>query len=118
MNYVERLVDRRFRRLAWKNTTLDTDFSYKKWKNQISQYQWVIQNAEGDVIYDTDISGYEGLMKFPAVVESLDLISNVAKSNMEPNTSIKRQKIVFTLVLKLSSIFPSEHLEQMCISKA
>lgn len=85
-------------------------------KYKINQFRWIIKDSENQVIYDTEINGYEGLVKFPAVVDSLELITSVERTKVKNKKNIERQKIVFTLEPRLSSIFPYEQLEEMCIS--
>jgi hypothetical protein len=116
MNYIERFVDRRIKRLAWKSTTLGNVFSYKEVENAIDRYRWIIKDNDNQVIYDTESNGYEGLNDFPAVIEALELIKDVEKKEVKRKKVIDKPEIIFTLDSQLWSIFPYEKLEKICIS--
>lgn len=116
MNYIERFVDRKIKKLAWKSTTLDSVFSYDKVENKINRYRWIIKDNDKNVIYDTDSDGYEGLNNFPAVTEALELIKDVEKKEVKKKDVVDKPEVIFTLDSQLWSIFPYEKLEKICIS--
>lgn len=115
MNYIEKLVDRKLRRLSWKCLTLDRFFTAKKVESMVSQYRWIIKDSDEQIIYDTKVNGYEGLSDFPAVIDALNLITSAEKQKVNRKKLVDKPEIVFTLDPRLWSIFPYEQLEQMCI---
>ncbi|MCI7129072.1 MAG: hypothetical protein MSA09_00620 [Lachnospiraceae bacterium] len=116
MNHIERLVDAKIKRLAWKSTTLENTLSYKKMEKKINQYRWIIKDAEEQVIFDTEINGYEGLYDFPAVIEALELITSEENIKVKQRKMADKPEVIFTLESQLWSIFPYKRLEEMCIS--
>lgn len=116
MNIVERFVDKKLRRSAWKRMVLKNASSYKKTENRINQYRWIIKSSENETIYDSEIDGYEGLNNFPVVIESLELITNVEKKEVHRKKVVDKPEVIFTFDPQLWSIFPYEELEKMCIS--
>lgn len=117
MNYIERFVDRKVRRLAWKNTVLDNSFADFLVESKISKYHWVIKDKEDNVIYDTEVEGYEGLLEYTVVIDAFDLIKDAEKNNnVKRRKLIEKPEVIFTLDSQLWSIFPYENLEQMCMS--
>lgn len=116
MNFVEKWIERKLRRVSWKIVTLNNSSSFSKMQAQIRQYRWIIKNSENQILYDTEKSGYEGLINFPAAVSALEIIANTEKAKIKNKKFIEKQEIVFTLDPRLWSIFPYEQLEEMCIS--
>lgn len=116
MNYVERLVDRKLRRLAWKSMGFKNSSLSRKQERKIKQYRWIIKNSEGIIIYDTEEKGYEGLRDFPVVIEALESIKSVERKEKSRKKKVDERKIIFTIETQLLSIFPYEELENSCIS--
>lgn len=116
MNYIEKIVDRKLRRLGWKWMNFDKRRHAEKNEYQISQYKWIIKNSEGVVLYDTERDGYEGLKDFPVVTEALEFIEPVEKKKMGSRKGIVERRIVFTIDSQLHSFFPSKNLEIQCVS--
>lgn len=115
MNYIERLIDRKLRRFAWKSMRLESGFSGIGVEGQINQYRWIIRNKEEGLLYDTERDGYEGLNAFPVVFEALDVIEKAEKTKMKRKRRVEKRKVIFTFDSQLVSIFPNEELEKMCI---
>ena len=116
MNYLERLVERKLRRLAWKRMNSPNGSLSEKQERKISQYRWIIKNSEGDVVYDTEIDGYERLTDFPVVIEALGIIEPVERKKIRRKKKTVERMIIFTIDSQLHSIFPSEELETICVS--
>lgn len=116
MNYIERLVDRKIRRAAWKRMNFNDGGFSNEQKRKINQYRWIIKNSEGIIIYDTEEKGYEGLSDFPVVIEALEMIEPIEDEQIEKKKEALERKIIFTIDSQLHSIFPSEELEAICIS--
>lgn len=116
MNYIERWVDRKLRRLSWKMTKLEHSTLQKETSPQIVDYRWIIKDTEEQIIYDTEKDGYEGLNNFPVVIESLDLIANTKEEEAVEKEYIDKPEVIFTFEPQLWSIFPYEKLEEMCMS--
>ena len=115
MNYLERLVDRKLRRLAWKRMNSQNNSLSEKQEHKIGQYRWIIKNSEGDVIYDTEKDGYERLNEFPVVIEALGIIEPVERKKIRRKKKSVEKMIIFTIDSQLHSIFPSEELETICV---
>lgn len=116
MNYVERLVARKIRRAAWKRMNYNDGSLSKEQERRINQYRWIIKNSEGNILYDTEKQGYEGLLDFPVVIEAFEVIEPVEKKKIARKKETVERKIIFTIDSQLHSIFPSEELEAICIS--
>lgn len=116
MNYIERLVDRKLRRFAWKSMRLKRNFSRNGVEVQINQYRWIIKSKDDGILYDTERDGYEGLKAFPVILESLEMIEEAEKSKMKRKREVEKREVIFTFDSQLLSIFPNEKLEKMCIS--
>jgi hypothetical protein len=115
MNYVERFVDRKLRRLAWKHMNFEESSFSKKQERKISQYRWIIMNSEGAILYDTKKSGYKGLADYPVVIEALEMIEPVEKKQIIRKKETVERRIVFTIDSQLHYFFPSEELEASCV---
>lgn len=116
MNYVERLVERKLRRLAWKRMNSQNSSFSKRQERKISQYRWIIKNSEDEIVYDTEKDGYERLTDFPVVIEALGIIEPVERKKISRKTKPVERMIIFTIDSQLHSIFPSEKLEAICVS--
>lgn len=116
MNYIERFIERKIKRLAWRYTDSSEKFSYKNVEKHISQYRWIIKDQNDLVIYDTEKDGYSGLNDYPAVFEAIELIISEKKKYAHGKKIDGKPEVIFTFDPQLSAIFPSLHLENICLS--
>lgn len=116
MNYLERVVKRKIRRVSWKRMNSKAGNRFKGQEQKIGQYRWIIKNSDEEVIYDTEKDGYDGLLNFPVVIEAFEAIEPTEKNKTRKNKQNFEGKIIFTIDTQLHSIFPSEELEKICIS--
>lgn len=116
MNYIERFIERKIKRLAWRYTDLSEKFSYKNVENRISQYRWIIKDQNDIVIYDTEKDGYSGLNDYPAVFEAIELIASEKKKYIRDKRIDGKPEVIFTFEPQLRAIFPYLQLENSCLS--
>ncbi|MCR5235243.1 MAG: hypothetical protein K6E53_15270 [Lachnospiraceae bacterium] len=117
MNDFEKIVDRLLRKVAWKTMTYNNHKIYTGTIDKdIKQYRWIIKDAEDNVLYDSDEDDYKGLYEYPVVYESLDMISDVRKTEEKRKINKReRTSVVFHIDSNLWTIFPSEAVESMCV---
>ena len=116
MNYIERFIERKIRRLAWRYTDLAEKITYKNVEKSISLYRWIIKDQNGEVIYDTEQDGYSGLYDYPAVFEAIELIKSEKKKHIRDRKIDGKPEVIFTFNTQLRAIFPSLQLENRCLS--
>lgn len=116
MNYIERYIERKIKRLAWRYTNIREKNSYENVEKSISQYRWIIKDQNDQVIYDTEKDGYLGLYDYPAVFEAIELIASEKKRYVQGKKIDGKPEVIFTFESQLRAIFPSLQLENSCLS--
>ena len=120
MNIVEKFVNKMIKKVAWKSTLSSNKAEQNKINQQIKNYRWVIKNADNVLIYDSDTDGYDGLNRYPIILEILEKISEDEKAERASVIGSRKTckpKVNYVLDARLWSIFPDNDIEKECLAQ-
>lgn len=120
MNIVEKMVNKRIKKAAWRRTLVGDDIEQKILRQKIQQYRWVIKDTSDTLIYDSDKNGYDGLNSFPIIFEVLEKITEAEKRESKDIFKFSKKekpRINYVLDARLQSIFPNCNLERTCLEQ-